>query len=399
MNQPSECPVCQSKLVTTFLQRKRVPVYQNLMVEDQRSAVGIPRGNLNLAVCEQCGFIFNRDFDPAVLIYGDNYDNTQSFSRVFSDYIMHLVRYLVDKKGVQNSRVVEVGCGKGLFLRELAEMGGNVCYGFDPSYVGPETDLGGRLHFKKCYYGPESAGIEANVVVLRHVIEHVQDPLHLLRTIRQTLVNSPQAMVFFETPCVEWILRNQIIWDFFYEHCSYFSTNTLTTALEATGFTVESIQNAFEGQYLWLEARISSDGPTVTKNPGTIPYLAKQFAISEHKIKLFLVNKLQVLLSNGNIAIWGAGAKGVTLANLVDPEREWVSCVVDLNPRKQGHYTPGTGHPIVGHHDLAKYNIKTAILMNPNYCRENLALLKESHLNIELIDLMDLLGGMHETNH
>jgi hypothetical protein len=64
-----------------------------------------------------------------------------------------------------------------------------------------------------------------------------------------------------------------------------------------------------------------------------------------------------------------------------------------LNPGKQGHYLPGTGHPIVGHQELAKYGVGTAILMNPNYREENLALLQESSLNVELIDLMDLIRG------
>ena len=34
----------------------------------------------------------------------------------------------------------------------------------------------------------------------------------------------------------------------------------------------------------------------------------------------------------GAIALWGAGAKGVTLANLVDPEQTLFECVVDVNP-------------------------------------------------------------------
>ena len=79
------------------------------------------------------------------------------------------------------------------------------------------------------------------------------------------------------------------------------------------------------------------------------------------------------------------------MANLIDTEREWIACVVDLTPGNQGHYIPGTGHPIVAHQELAKYGVKTAILMNPYYREENLALLQESYLNVKLIDLMDLI--------
>jgi hypothetical protein len=70
------------------------------------------------------------------------------------------------------------------------------------------------------------------------------------------------------------------------------------------------------------------------------------------------------------IAIWGAGAKGVTFANLIDPQSQRIACVVDVNPNKQGHFVPGTGHPIVGPMDVQAHGIRTALVLNPNYIYE-----------------------------
>ena len=95
--------------------------------------------------------------------------------------------------------------------------------------------------------------------------------------------------------------------------------------------------------------------------------------------------KIRALASQEKVALWGAGAKGVTFANLIDEQRCWLDCLVDLNPMKQGHYVPGTGHPIVSYHDLAARGVTTAILMNPNYREENLALLREAGLEVALI--------------
>lgn len=387
MNQKIFCPVCSSGLVKQFLTREQVPVHQNLVMAAQETAVRMERGDLSLSVCESCGFIFNQAFEPSKLSYGDQYDNTQTCSPSFESYVSRLAHYLVFDKKVQNCCVVEVGCGKGLFLRKLveAEAWGNRGYGFDPSYVGSETTLGGRLKFEKRYYGSDCANVPADVVVSRHVIEHVPDPLNLLLAVRQALVHSPQARVFFETPCVEWILRNQVIWDFFYEHCSYFTAQSLTTAFEASGFQVESVRHIFEGQYLWLEATIPAEKPVITKNPTSIPVLAKQFAASEQKLKEDWETKIQELATNGKVALWGAGAKGVTFANLIDPERQWIDCIIDLNPKKQGNYIPGTGHPIVSYQEIASRGITAAVLMNPNYYAENLALLSEANLPINLV--------------
>jgi SAM-dependent methyltransferase len=395
------CPICCSPQIIPFLWREGVPIYQNLVIDDQKTAEAIPRGNLTLAVCNECGFFFNQTFDPTKVGYGQDYDNTQTYSPLFIKYIDGLVDYLVFEKGIRNCQIVEVGCGKGLFLRKLVQAQGskNRGYGFDPSYTGPEIDLGGRLKFQKRYYGPENAEIAADVVICRHVIEHVPDPLTLLLTIKQALVHSPQAKVFFETPCGEWILCHRVFWDFFYEHCSYFTADSLTTAFEATGFCVESIRNLFERQYLWVEATVSDQKAFATKKAGQIPYLAEEFAKSEHELKKVLKEKIQAFAAVGGVALWGAGAKGVTLANLIDPERHWIACVVDLNPQKQGHYIPGTGHPIVGYQEMMRYRVKTAILMNPNYLQENLVLLEGGHLDIQLIDLMDLMKGIYEAHY
>ena len=90
------------------------------------------------------------------------------------------------------------------------------------------------------------------------MIEHVPQPVPLLRSIRQTLANASVSQVFFETPCVEWILRNQVLWDFFYEHCSYFSADSLSVAMQQAGFQVQNVRHVFGDQYLWLEATIGT---------------------------------------------------------------------------------------------------------------------------------------------
>src|SRR4030067_977056 len=127
------CPVCNSDQISTFLERKSVPVRQNALFSEQKEALEVPRGDLMLAVCTQCGFVFNSAFDSSLLIYGQNYDNAQFFSQVFDDYLSDLVDYLIYERHVQNCRVVEVGCGDGYFLKRLVEKGNNIGIGYDPS--------------------------------------------------------------------------------------------------------------------------------------------------------------------------------------------------------------------------------------------------------------------------
>src|SRR4051812_14448111 len=145
------CPVCGSEGPVEFLRRDGVPVHQNLLLTSPESARALARGELAMALCPGCGFAFNAAFDPGLLSYGQEYDNTQTCSPAFDHYVDGLVRSLVEGKGVRGRRVVEVGCGKGTFLKKLVAHPGadNLGFGFDPTYVGPDADPGGRLHFAR----------------------------------------------------------------------------------------------------------------------------------------------------------------------------------------------------------------------------------------------------------
>ncbi|OGT10155.1 MAG: methyltransferase [Gallionellales bacterium RIFCSPLOWO2_12_FULL_59_22] len=384
----SRCPVCEGGRLTTFLRRSQVPVHQNLVVSSRETARSVARGELNLAVCEDCGFVFNRIFDLSRLAYGEDYDNTQSCSAYFDAYLDGLVKDMVERQGVRNSTIVEVGCGKGQFLRKLVGFPGanNKGFGFDPSYVGADTDLDGRLEFRRCYYDDACTGVAAGVVVCRHVIEHVPEPMALLRSVRAALGHSSGARVFFETPCVEWILRNRVIWDFFYEHCSLFSAASLSLAFERAGFAVERVEHIFGGQYLWLEARIADTVLRTSPNHPETAALARDYGANEEALRQEWLSRLAALKVCGKVALWGAGAKGATFANLVDPDCTIIDCAVDLNPNKQGRYLPGTGHPIVAPASLPLRGVRSAILMNPNYREENLHLLAEGGIELDLID-------------
>lgn len=83
MNNKCTCPICGSSSLNEFLQRKQVPVHQNLVIKDHDSAIKIERSNLNMQVCNECSFVFNKSFELSKLAYGENYDNTQSHSPYF----------------------------------------------------------------------------------------------------------------------------------------------------------------------------------------------------------------------------------------------------------------------------------------------------------------------------
>jgi len=343
-----------------------------------------------MACCPICGFVFNDAFDASLLDYGANYDNTQLHSPAFEQHVDRLVDRVLSHTIADSRRFVEVGCGKGAFLKKLVERAGPTAtgVGFDPTYIGLLSQLDGRLQFEHRFYDADAADTPADVVVCRHVIEHVPRPLELLESVRHALRDSPSATVYFETPCVEWILRHRVVWDLFYEHCSLFTQSSLAAAFRLAGFEVLAVDHVFGEQYLWLEARCGVNVPIRSSETHSLVPLAMQFAEYEESAIQRWRERLGKWREHSAVALWGAGAKGVTLANLVDPKSTLLECLVDVNPAKQDHFLPGTGHAIVAPQDLLDRQVGIVGVTNPNYLDEITKRMKNLSPDIQALDLM-----------
>lgn len=383
------CPVCGNHAIVPILHRMAVPILQNAPAATRAAARARTMGELEIVACSDCGFVFNRAFDPAVIEYAESYDNTQACSPRFASYMTELAEYLVDRYALRGKRIVEVGCGKGHFLRMLCSIGNNRGFGFDPTYEGPDIVDDGAVTFVRELYSERQAGLYPDFVCCRHVLEHVAQPLAMLKAVRLATRSDPEIAVFFEVPTVDWILEHTCFWDFFYEHCSYFNASTLGFAFRSCGFEVVRTQAAFAGQYLWLEARPKPrlDACTPDDATGLLAQI-KAFELRAEASFAAWQDRFRRAASAGGLAIWGAGAKGVTLVNLLDPGATLVKYVVDINPNKQGTFVPGTGHPIVAPEMLREDRVNHLFLTNPNYAEEiqaTVARLRGGDLSLECI--------------
>ena len=79
--------------------------------------------------------------------------------------------------------------------------------------------------------------------------------------------------------------------------------------------------------------------------------------------------RIDAAADDGPVYLWGAGAKGVTFAQLVDPDGIRLAGVVDVNPKKQNRYMALTGLAVLAPDKLPD-RAGTVIVMNPNYLKE-----------------------------
>jgi len=379
------CPVCHCSNMEIFFTMPDVPVFCNLLWQEQQAARNCPKGDIQLAFCPQCGFITNAAFDPTRLEYTQDYENSLHCSPRFQDYARSLAMRLVKRHDLRDRDIIEIGCGKGDFLFMLCELGHNRGIGFDSSYVPQSHHTQAQVKFIQDSYSERYADYQADFICCRHVLEHVQNPEDLLKPLRTAIGDRLNTSVFFEVPNALHTFRRLAIWDIIYEHCSYFTPVSLARTFAACGFRADELTEEFDGQFLGLAATPVSQPIDVAKKLlREVEQLANNLDAFttdfDRKIETWKSELKQMQRQGQRAVVWGTGSKGVTFLNLLGLH-ELVEYAIDINPRKQGMYVPGTGQQIVPPEFLQNYQPEVVLVMNPIYQSEIQLIMQNLGLN------------------
>tara|TARA_R110001599_G_C12275696_1_gene662264 strand:- start:883 stop:1935 length:1053 start_codon:yes stop_codon:yes gene_type:complete len=319
----------------------QLPIFQNRMYPTEAEAKACPKGDMLLVEDHQSGLIYNAKFRPELMNYDGCYQNEQGVSQFFREHLDSVTTIV--ERCLGSESIVEVGCGKGFFLEMLLEKGFDVT-GFDPTYEGNNPRV--RRHNFEI-----GVGIQAGGLILRHVLEHIQDPYNFLVELKAA--NGGKGKVYIEVPCFDWILKHSAWFDIFYEHVNYFR---LADFQRMFGSLIEG-GRLFGEQYLYIVADLET-----LRRPEMEPNDRVDMPES-------FSNKLS---ASSQAAIWGGASKGVIFALLMERAGQAVNLVIDINPAKQGLYLPATGLLVHSPNDALATLSKGSIIyvMNSNYLNE-----------------------------
>jgi SAM-dependent methyltransferase len=357
-----------------LLEIPAVPVYCNVLWPRREEALRAKRGPMSLKHCAACGHVFNASYDGALMDYTPAYDSSLHFSPRFNRYAEELARRLVGRYALRGKKVVEIGCGKGDFLVRLCEDGGNEGWGFDRSFDPERVDAARRLRInfvQEFYTAEQAARLRPDFVCFRHVLEHVADPRGFLGELRRGFADRTDAALYCEVPNALFTLKDMGIWDLIYEHCAYFTLGSLVRAARDSGFDVLALDEAFGGQYLYVELRPGAGRALVAvpeaHQPAAVSRLAREFAGRyRDKVDAWRGRLRELQQAERRTVIWGGGSKGVTFLNVLGADSA-IEYVVDLNPHKQGKYVAGTGQRVVAPEFLRELRPTDVLVMNPVY--------------------------------
>jgi SAM-dependent methyltransferase len=370
------CPICDDLSIVDILKISNVPIHCNVLWSKREKALCVPKGDIDLGFCNCCGHVFNQAFDSDKIDYGQGYENSLHYSPHFQKYALSIAEKLVKTYDLYGKSIIEIGCGKGDFLDMLCGLGDNHGIGFDPSYENDRIPkaAAGRFSVIQDFYTKKYADYEANLIVCRHVLEHIKFPQVFLNMIRQNIGSTSTAVVFFEVPNVMYTLKNIGIWDLIYEHCGYYSVSSLSYLFSSCNLNPINILEAFDSQYLCIEARPGDKHSSLNEirecnTHGMINYINYFSDLYYRKVNEWRGKIEKLIEQHQKVVVWGAGSKGVTFLNTLE-NQDQIKYVVDINPHKQGKFVAGTGQEIVPPEFLQKLQPDVVILMNSVYMKE-----------------------------
>ncbi len=385
------CPVCNSGRFEPFIEIAHAPVFCNVQHATRDHAIAAPTAPITLGVCKGCELIANIAFDANRLEYAEGYENSLHVSGHFRQYAETLAGSLIDRYGIRNTDVIDIGCGRGDFLRLICSLGDNRGFGFDPSYQPSANGDAGHAHditngpdvtIIAEPYGESLMTRPASLVCCRHVLEHIPNPLAFLRSIRKTVGQRGDTIIFFEVPNALWTIEQLGIWDILYEHCTYFTPRAIANVFLQAGFKPLRVETTYGEQFLTIESSPATAGaaPLEPAHADVMAAVSKFHIAYEQCVSTWKQRLNEMHAAGKRVVLWGAGTKGVMFLNTLGISHAMVPCAVDVNPKKHGRFIAGTGQEIVAPEALRQIDPDVVIVMNPLYVNE----IKSTLANLQL---------------
>ena len=216
--------------------------------------------------------------------------------------------------------------------------------------------------------GPFDAFVQFNF------LEHQPDPCDMLRNIGRNL--KPQALGLITVPSFEYILRYNGYYELLRDHIANYTEFTLQKLLQDCGFellsmdlvnrdTIEAIVRKADPDEL---SELHYSGRLIDVSALRDSYNRLSASVNAH------IDHLSE--SHRTMAIWGASHQGFTLAATTKLGGR-VEYIIDSAPFKQGRFSPASHIPIVAPDYAVAHPVDEILIVAPGYTDEIAGIIRE----------------------
>jgi len=338
----SVCPACGFQIAARFFNGGAQPLATLAWPASHEAARSMPRLPVDFVRCVECGHVYNPAFDYAQVPYSDKPNLMFNSGTLWSEFLKDTMSRMLHQLPAQPV-IVEIGHGDGSLLAALAAARpGGRFIGFDPHGA---TRSEGDLELRAALFEPEEhlAELAPDLVVSRHVLEHLNSPLAFLQRIAFAAARlGREQLAYFEVPCVDRALATGRTVDFYYEHNSQFSTQSFRKMLSRCGATINLVGHGYGGEVIYGYVTLGGQQRRLK-----IADEAREFLHAANAgLQRIFAQLAQLAVSGARVAIWGGTGKSAAFINRYGLDRVRFPIVVDSDTAKVGTFVPGTGQEI-----------------------------------------------------
>lgn len=336
------CPACGHHVAVPFFDGGEHPLATIAWPASKDEARALPRLPLDFVRCIECGHVYNMAFDYEQVPYSDKPN------LMFNDGVLwseHIVRRSSDILGhlTEAPVVVDVGYGDGGFLASLRQQCPKGRFiGFDPH--GADGRVSG-LDLRKEYFDAAQHLLEIrpDVIVSRHVLEHLVNPLGFLQRIAAVAsAMGLKPLAYFEVPCIDNAVVGRRTVDFYYEHSSQFTTTSFIRMLNKCQAQIIEVGHAYGNEVIFGIVRLGT-----ASIPTDFAKEAADFRKDSAAALGVIPHQLQALYETSKtVAVWGGTGKSAAFMCRYGVDTGRFPIVVDSDAGKAGTFVPGTGQEI-----------------------------------------------------
>ena len=360
--------------------------------------------SLTLCQCPSCGLV---QFDTEPVDYYRDViragGGTRTMTRLRHEEYARLLTAMQEHH-IRGRRIVEVGCGRGEFLRmwqNLAEdPEGAAALARDQA----RDPLSGQpnaapLHLVGIEHKPalvEEANAAADkkyrvyegfatgdvrypegpfdAFVQFNFLEHQPDPCDMLRNIGRNL--KPQALGLITVPSFEYILRYNGYYELLRDHIANYTEFTLQKLLQDCGFELLSMDIVNRDTIEAIVRKADPDELSELHYSGRLIDVSALRDSYDHLSASVNAHIDHLSESHRTMAIWGASHQGFTLAATTKLGGR-VEYIIDSAPFKQGRFSPASHIPIVAPDYAVAHPVDEILIVAPGYTDEIAGIIRE----------------------
>lgn len=348
------CPVCQSnKIKSIYASNNNTLARYGFLESDNDPSSHDSNLNIKLSYCENCNFCWNDAFDYSLVNYSsDKIIEAGNFSKRYYEYQIQSAKDILNIIGHVPDEVVEIGAGSGIFINAIDA---KRKIAIEPSEE--SKNIGSNIEVYNHYFEKSKFNFPAELIVMRQVLEHIEDPANFLRDVLESF-ESDKNYLYIEVPNSYPSFSKGRFYDFYYEHCNYFTAKSLIKLASELSMNIVSMNTAMDGELISI---------LMTSENFEADDICNLLNKVETKFNTAITNQIN---NNKVIVGWGASGNGVQILNRFNLGVDKIPVLIDSDVNKQGLYIPGTLQKIVSPDEAKKYNPDTVIVFTQFHKKE-----------------------------